>query len=675
MTWGRDVREPELTMLPAPVPGGLEPRLLADTREEIRAGVAGRASAYTPEWTDRSTQDAGVALVRAHGTLGAAVARRLNRLPRKLAITAVDVAGVRARSGTPASGLAGLVVADSTTALLAVPAGSVFLTPAGSEGPALETGLECHALPGTVASVATLNDGWTVLDDATDLGSLAPFGRRRRPPAELWWGVGSPVLPAGRLGFAVLLTAATGRATAVASPAVSPGAMPALRWEALTAAGAEELVVERDGTSGLTRAGVVLLRADTRAPWLQTTLPGRDGDPPLLWLRARLVSDGFPASVALRSVVLNGVTVLARRTVRDEVAEPIERKPSGRSRYRLSQVPVLPGTVTLDILETAGDPFGTAAEPAGAPWREVPTLTTADPDDRVFTLESGTGILTFGDGRHGRAVAAGYRNVVARTYATGGGTAGLPLPGDILAPERSVPGLTGATVLALTTGSDAETSAQLLRRGPATIRSRQRAVAASDYARSALDTSGIAVARAHCLPATDVRSSGAVVPGTVTVVVVPRIRPGTAPATPPMPDAEVLAAVAEGLARSSGVLGASVVAVAPVYRDIAVTALLVGSPTADLAMLESAARDALGDWFSPLTGGPERAGWPFGGMVRWDATVRMLLGRVADLQAVSRLSFRVGNRRLPVCSDVALASDELVWPGGHVLETRRGEAS
>jgi hypothetical protein len=52
-----------------------------------------------------------------------------------------------------------------------------------------------------------------------------------------------------------------------------------------------------------------------------------------------------------------------------------------------------------------------------------------------------------------------------------------------------------------------------------------------------------------------------------------------------------------------------------------------------------------------------------------------LLGRVADLQAVSRLSFRVGNRRLPVCSDVTLAPDELVWPGGHVLETRRGESS
>lgn len=676
MTWGRDVREPELTMLPAPVPGGLEPRLLADTREEIRAEVAARAEAYAPEWTDRSTQDAGVALVRGHGTVGAAVARRLNRLPRRLALTAVDLAGVRPHSGTPAAGLAGLVVAERATAPLAVPAGSVFLTPAGSAGPALETGLECHALPGAVASVATLNNGWTVLHDAADLGGLAPFGERRRPPAELWWGVGSAVPPAGLLGFAVLLTAPPGRTIAVASAAGAPVAPPAVRWEAITAAGPAELVVERDDTNGLTRDGVVLFRADTRAPWVPTTLPGRDGDRPLLWLRARLVSEGFPAAVALCGVVLNGVTVLARRTVRGEVAEPIERQPSGRSRYRLSQVPVIPGTVTLDIAETGGDPFGTAAAgPPGAPWREVATLTTADPDDRVFTLEPASGILTFGDGRHGRAVAAGYRNVVAGTYATGGGTAGLPRPGDQLASERSVPGLTGATMLTLSTGSEAETPSQLLRRGPATIRSRLRAVAASDYATAALDTAGVAVARAHCLPATDVRSSGADVAGTVTVLVVPRTRPGTAAVLPPMPDAELLATVADELARRAGVLGASVVAVAPAYRDLAVTALLVGSPTADLAMLESAARDALDDWLSPLTGGPEGAGWPFGATVRWDAAVRMLLGRVPALVAVSRLSFRVGNRRLPVCSDVALAPDELVWPGGHVLETRRTEGS
>ncbi len=670
VTWGRDVAAADLTMVPAPVPGGVEPRLLPEAREDVRGDVASRATAYTPEWTDRSPQDAGVALVRAHATMAAAVSVRMNRLPRRLALTGIDLAGVRARTGTPAAGLAGLTVADRATAPVGVPAGSVFLTPAGTDGPALETGHDLHALPGKVASVAVLSGGWTVLDDAADLRGLAPFGRRGTPPAELWWGIATPVAPAGLLGLAVLLTPAPGRATAAST---SAGATPAvLRWEALTPTGPEELVVERDDTRGLTRDGVLLVRADTRAPWLSTTLPGRDADPPLVWLRARLVSGGFPTSVGLRTVTLNGVTVLARRTVRGEVADPVERRPTGRSTYRLSQVPVIPDSVTLDVAETAADPF--AAVGTAAPWREVPTLTTADADDRVFTLDPALGLLTFGDGRHGRAVPAGYRNVVARSYAVGGGTAGLPHPGDTLSSERSVPGLTGATVLALTTGSDAETAGQLLVRGPAAVRSRLRAVAASDYATSALATSGVAVARAHCLPATDVRAGGAVVPGTLTVVVVPRVPdPGRLTAGP-TPDAELLAAVADGLARHTGVLGATVVAVAPTYRDLAVTALLVGRPDADLSVLESTARDALDAWLSPLTGGAEGTGWPFGGTVRWDVAVRMLLSAVPGLLAVSRLSFRVGHRRLPVCTDVPLAADELVLPGGHVLETVTGEA-
>ena len=113
--------------------------------------------------------------------------------------------------------------------------------------------------------------------------------------------------------------------------------------------------------------------------------------------------------------------------------------------------------------------------------------------------------------------------------------------------------------------------------------------------------------------------------------------------------------------------------VAPVYRDVAVTALLVGAPGADLALLESNARDRIDTWLGPLTGS-DGLGWPFGGTVRWDALVRVLLADVPDLEAVSSLSFRAGNRRFPVCTDVVLAPDELVWPGGHVLESRRGEA-
>jgi hypothetical protein len=129
--------------------------------------------------------------------------------------------------------------------------------------------------------------------------------------------------------------------------------------------------------------------------------------------------------------------------------------------------------------------------------------------------------------------------------------------------------------------------------------------------------------------------------------------------------------VADDLARRTGVLGATVVAVSPTFREVAVSALLVGAEGADLALLESATRDRIDSWLSPTVGG-DGTGWPFGGTVRWDALVRVLVADVPGLDAVARLSFRVGGRRLPACTDVPLAPDELVWPGGHVLETVRG---
>ncbi len=90
------------------------------------------------------------------------------------------------------------------------------------------------------------------------------------------------------------------------------------------------------------------------------------------------------------------------------------------------------------------------------------------------------------------------------------------------------------------------------------------------------------------------------------------------------------------------------------------TALLVGAPGADLALLESNARDRIDSWLSPLTGG-DGLGWSFGGTVRWDALVRVLLADVPHLHAVSRLSFRAGNRRFP-CAPTS-CSHPTSWSG------------
>lgn len=55
------------------------------------------------------------------------------------------------------------------------------------------------------------------------------------------------------------------------------------------------------------------------------------------------------------------------------------------------------------------------------PWRHVPRLDDARPDDRVFALDPDTGAVVFGDGRHGRRPPGG---ATIRVHLSGTGAAG-----------------------------------------------------------------------------------------------------------------------------------------------------------------------------------------------------------------------------------------------------------
>jgi len=665
MSVGRDIRLKDVDLVPAPVDGGLEPQLLAPTRQAIRAQVAARIGAYTPDWTSRRPDDAGLALVHAYGTVAEAVNVRVNHAPRTLTLDHLAIAGVRALQPRPAQAVLGIQVSLPAPEPIDVPAGTAFLAPGGELPTVIETLQPCVALPGELKAVAVLAGGWLVNENPSDLGGLAPFGPHPVVPAELWFGFDSPVAPSGILSFAIDFVAAPGREAFSADATVAPDPPPTLRWEAMTSSGPAELPVERDETNGLTQSGVLALRADTPGAWTARTLPGHTGDAPLRWIRARLVTAGYPPDLRLARVTINGVTARAARSVRNEVLEAIERPVNGRARYRLSQIPVVPGSVELEVVDASTDPFGTqTSEALSSTWTEADDLASLGPDAQRFELEAATGIVTFGDGVHGRAVPEGFRNGIATVYATGAGTGNLPAPGDTGTPQRSIPGLTGAAVLSITTGADAETPGELVLRGPAELCSRGRAVAPGDYATLALGAPGVDIARAHCLPGRDPRSSGGVAPGVVGVVVVPA---ATARRVPPMPSPEALRAVADELARDVGVVGAEVVAVAPAYREIGVQAILVARPGSDLAAAGSAARDAIDAWLDPLHGAGG-AGWPFGGAVEWDALVRRLLAEVPALTAVSRLSLRIDGRRLPACTNAVIEPGELVWPGSHLLE-------
>ncbi|MGW5720010.1 putative baseplate assembly protein [Amycolatopsis sp. NPDC003865] len=662
--WARDSGE-EARMVPGPGPSGVQPELVDATREAVRAAVRDRIPGYTPDWTNPDQQDAGVALVRLFGAEAEPVLARVNRLPEKILAEHLNTAGVRRRPATAAAALLEFTVTPPDGASVLVPAGFQAAA-SGTDGDIVfETDQDLYATPATLAVLAVQRGG--VLEPVP-LGPsgpgrpFAPFGTEPQPGNALWLGLdgtASP-FPSLSLGFVIAAAPPAPAAEGGLTP-LPPAPQPLLRWDVLDGGRFVPAEVVRDETRGLRAGGTIELRPPRT--WAPGQPPTARPGPALRWLRLQvtngLVTVAPPLVSGLR---LNTVAATAARTIRDEALEPIQdpAAPSQRRQLRLSQVPVLAGSVEIEVDDDPGtDLFGTTEENASR-WQEVPSLAGYGPDDRVFVVDYDTGVVTFGDGVTGAPVPPGFRNVRAVRYRVGGGAAGAVAAGAVTGVVTARPFVTGVTnPFPATGGTDAEADADVVRRGVGELRSRGRAVAPADYGLLALRAPGASIARAHGVPGRHPDFAGTPIPGVVGVLVVPPFDAGAT--EPPVPGAETLRAVAAYLSREVAPAGITVVTGPVAFRRIAVEARVVLDPDQDRAAVLARAADAVTTYLDPLRGGENGGGWPFGGAVRHTPLVRRLLS-VDGVLAVSGLSLTADGLRLPPCADHPIPPDDLVWP-------------
>ncbi|MER6917287.1 putative baseplate assembly protein [Streptomyces sp. NPDC000594] len=664
--WERGART-EGRMVPGPGPTGVQPELVDATREAVRSEVRGRIAGYTPDWTDPDRQDAGVALVRLFGTQVEPVLSRVNRLPEKILAEHLATAGVRRGPAGAATALLEFTVVPPDGSSVLVPAGFQAAA-SGPDGQVVyETDDDLYATPATVAALVVATAGRLEplpLGPAGPGRPFAPFGPDAGPGDGLWIALTGPVAPYPRLSLGLVVVAAPPAPARSGGTAPAPVPGPLLRWEVLDGGRFVPADVVRDGTDGLRESGTVELRVP-RA-WAPGGPAGLRQEAPLRWLRLRIAHGSLtgppPVVSGLR---LNTVAATAARTVRDEPLQPVgDTTGAARRVMRLSQVPILAGSLVIEVDDdTGGDVFGTATAPATR-WREVESLGGYGADDRVFAVDHATGEVTFGDGVHGTAVPPGFRNVRAVRYRVGGGRAGAVRAGAVNAVVTALPFVTGVTnPFPASGGTDAEPDAEVVLRGVGELRARGRAVAPADYGLLATRTPGAAVARARGVPGLHPGFPGAAIPGVVGVLVVPEPEPGDEdPAGgPPVPTAATLRAVADFLTRTAAPAGVTVVAAPAPYRRVTVEAWLTLDPDLDRSAVLGRASDAVTTLLHPLRGGENGAGWPFGAPLRHTPLVRRLL-TVDGVVAVSRLSFTVDGERLPACADHAIGPDRLVWP-------------
>ncbi|MCG2593189.1 putative baseplate assembly protein [Ramlibacter sp. XY19] len=405
---------------------------------------------------------------------------------------------------------------------------------------------------------------------------------------------------------------------------------PTLQWQAsLAQAKADGSVAYRsvrvagDTTQGFTSEGTVRLElpvdlAVLGAPAAPAGLAGTGTFPPELdddraqrlwfWLRAWR-SDGSRIGevqlLTLNAAPCVQVAAAAAQLLGTGTGQPDQV-------YRLADAPVV-----LDArypVEVQVEEQGTWTD-----WLRVENFDASGAGDAHFSVDAEAGTVRFG----ARAPQLGERIRVNR-YHTSRGAAGNVPPQAIdkigatlsspvpLAPLRrpdAPPGVKLSNPLRAYGGVDNESLDAALRRIPTELRRNWRAVCQDDFASLALETPGLELARAECLPLFHAPSRERK-PGCVSVVVWPARDPQHPDA--PLPDAWELAQVCGWLDRWR-LVTTELYVIPPTYRRIAVAV--------SVKVREGFGLDAVRDWvemllrqyLAPLPPhGPDGRGWPLG---------------------------------------------------------------
>jgi predicted phage baseplate assembly protein len=484
------------------------------------------------------------------------------------------------------------------------------------------------ALP-PVTSSAAARDGrlWFALLAPEDaLATLAALPEAERL-AELRRRISGRVLNLGIRADDVLCGPADGLDCA------APDTAWPVRWEVSTGrfAGAtarldrlryERLAVEADATAGLTQSGLVKLRLpdmDKGAPrlgdWTAASfdppdedllgvggLPPRLDDPKLAarvlaWISARRANPADPP-LRIRLAEGNAVPVVQAVTAAPETLGYGEGRPG--QVVRLALTPVILGSEAIQVRGALG----------WETWQRVEDLALAEPDDRAYTLNPGTGEIAFGDGLHGRMPLPGEA-IRCLGYRHGGGARGNVGAGAIAKLRNAA--LRCENSLPAEGGRDAETLPEAEARIPEVLRHNDRAVALSDFADLARGAPGRPVGRAHVLPRHLPAQRADGVPGAVTVIVLPAHDPAT-PDTP-TPDREMLRAVCAHL-EPRRLVTTELHVIPPEYVEVDISVAVEPEPGTGSETLRRWVELALRQHFAPLPPyGPDGQGWPFGRVV------------------------------------------------------------
>jgi hypothetical protein len=668
--------------------------------EDLLADLLARVPAHAPEWTHVRPGDPGRTLLELFAWLGDTLLYRVNLVPERQRLAFLRLLGLEPRPAVAARGVVALAFdGDRVEPPLRLPAGATVAGPVPFEtrkaawvyplkaeayvkrplrdderrslGPLLDGLPRVYGLAQETPTYYVTTPAFAGgaadpagLDLTAGAGTvdgclwLALFAPKSAGPGEDQVEAVKALLAPDANGVHARVSVGVAPALALADPldvaAATSHAPETVRvpavWEVtsgLEGAGMYVGLDPEDGTAGLTRTGVVTLtlpaaigapendvRRDLRAgvgdrppriddeeragllvAWLRLRLAGRPGEPPP---RLALSWAGFGAVELDQRKTAFGRQVGESTGLADQA-------------FALGATSVEPETLVIEVAEE-GRRFEA--------WARVPDLALAGRDDTVYALRPEEGLVVFGDGVRGKIPPPGARVRAARLRAGGGEAGNLP-PRSLKEATFEGRKLKVAQGLATSGGRDAETLAEAEKRIPAILRHRERAVTEDDFRALAATTPGARVARVEVLPRFSPKRRVGDIPGVVTVMALPE----KAGVLPPAPRADrVLLERVFAHLDARRPLASELYVIGCEYVPIALSVGVALRPGSEEADVVAAVRAALRAYLWPLSpGGPSRAGWPLGGVVR-ARELEVVVARVEGVEGVAtpRLFRRVG---------------------------------
>ncbi len=468
----------------------------------------------------------------------------------------------------------------------------------------------------------------------------------------------------------------------------SPGAAPVVQWEYKrgdTGATTWAKLQTIDQTSGFSESGTVRFAGPFDME--KSKMFERER----YWIRAVNVDNRLGGGTTdARYPVLSGfypntIRAIQQETIRNEMAERIAEGP--QALYRLIRHPVMGEEVWVDEtgfflpserkswlehpenrVELLYDSEGNEQK-CWVLWKRVEHLHDSGPDDRHYCLESASGKILFGDGRHGRELPQTGLGSVRVTYKVGGGTVGNLPAGQLHQLEQSIPFVQAVSnPVPAIGGSNRELLTEALQRGPQTIKHRYRAVTAEDFEWLVREAHP-GIAKVKCLPNRNSRLQKEA--GHVTVIVLPAAGCfGTQ-------FLELRRSVTNYLLTHAAATIASPERIhvrEPVYLEIAVTAELAVGSLEEIVEVELETLGKLARFLDPISGNLHGGGWEIGQRVH-PSLLFALLKSVKGVRFVDHLTLAVfrtenGQRKEILVSEYETIVHGIVTEGAHRISVR-----